>query len=435
MPDLAEGDGVQRPVMVAELHGADGDGLDRPGHVADVDVLPLAEGVVDEEEHPGDDVPDKGLGAEADRHADDAGPGQQGRHVDADLAEHGQRRENDDDHLAGAAHERHDRAEAGAPLPALALRLLLAAAVDAEGRPLDRDLPVGHDPEQLPAAVGDDADQEDLQQGAGELRADPLRGQIAEVEPPGPREDEDEEHAGDGPPAAHEPELGLRVGGAQGRLLVRVVGPDRVDEGPDHQLEQGQGQQHREREVERRDREALDVAGRVEELDDQPLERDEPDRDHRPDRREAVPGRAAVAVSAHHPGDAGAGLPDRERHQAVVDQRDPEAEAAEGVGPAEGQDPLEQAGRERRPSEDETDPAGEEPRGPVVDGAKPQVRAGRREHEARGHHREPGPADRADQVADHRAVRGNRTVDDGIDDEGGDHEGEQPHPLGARSAR
>ena len=159
------------------------DALHRPLDRADVDVLALAEGVVDEEEHPRDDVLDQRLGAEAHRQADDARAGQQGRDVDPDLPEHRQQRQRQDAHLPDASHQRHDRAEAGAALAAFALELLLLLAVEPQGRALDRDLPVGHDLQQLPQAVGDDADQEHLHQGAGELGADPLGGQIAEIQP------------------------------------------------------------------------------------------------------------------------------------------------------------------------------------------------------------------------------------------------------------
>ena len=232
-------------------------------------------------------------------------PAQQGRDVDAELPEHREHRERQDDHLSGAAHQRHDRAEAGASLSALALELPLVLPVEPQGRALDRDLPIGHDLEQLPQAVGDDADQEHLQQGARELRADPLRGEVAEIEPPHPREDEDQHERGDRPPAAHEPELGLLVGGAQGRILLRIVGPDRLDEGVYRQFDQGQPQHEREGDVQRGGREALQVSGRGEELHDQPLKHDEHDGDHRPSRREAVPGRTVVTLAEHDPGDAG----------------------------------------------------------------------------------------------------------------------------------
>ena len=88
---------------------------------------------------------DQGLGAEADGEPHDARAGQQGRDVDAELPEHREHRERQDDHLSGAAHQRHDRAEAGASLSALALELPLVLPVEPQGRALDRDLPIGHE--------------------------------------------------------------------------------------------------------------------------------------------------------------------------------------------------------------------------------------------------------------------------------------------------
>ena len=217
--------------------------------------------------------------------------------------------------------------EPGAALAALALEPLLALAVQPQGRALDRDLPVRHDLQQLPQPVGDDADQEHLHQGAGELRAEPLGGQVVQIQPPEPDDHEDQHHDGQGPPAAHEPELGLLVGGPQRPVLLRVAGPDCLDQRGDRQLHQRQRQDQRERDVQRRVREALEVAGGGGQLQDQPLEHDEHDRDHRPQRREAAPGRTVPAAAQHHAGDAGPRLPEGQRHEAVEDHREPEAQA------------------------------------------------------------------------------------------------------------
>ena len=322
----------------------------------------------------------------------------------------------------------------GAALAAFALELLLLLAVEPQGRALDRDLPVGHDLQQLPQAVGDDADQEHLHQGAGELGADPLGGQIAEIQPPEPGDDEDQHQDGQGPPAAHESELGLLVGGPQRLILLRVVGPDRLDQRGDRQLGQGQRQDQRERDVQRRDRNVLEVAGDDEQLQDQPLEHDEHDRDGRPQRREAAPGRAVLTVTEHHPGDAGPRLPEGQHHEAVEDHRNPEGQAPIAEGPTELPGPSQQAAPESRETEDQSDAPGQEPCGPVIDRAQPQVRACRRQHEAGGHHREPGPAQRPDHVPDHRTVHGDGTVDDGVHGIRGDDEGDQLGALDQEAA-
>ena len=221
---------------------------------------------------------------------------------------------------------------------------------------------------------------------------------------------------------------------AQRLLLLRVARPDRLDERAQGQLDQGKGEHHRNGDVQRRDRQVLEVAGGDEQLHEQPLERDEPDRDGRPERREAVPGRSVIAVAERHPGDAGPCLPDRQRHQAVKDHRDPEPQTLHGIRPLELPGPLQKAHREGRDAEDQPDAPGQEPRGAVVGGAQPQVRAHRRQHEPSGHHREPGPANRPDQASDREAVRGNGAVGDRVDHVRGGHEDDQPHALQRESS-
>ena len=93
---LAEGDRVQWAAMVAQLHRAHRDLLDHPLAGIGLDVLALAEGILEQEEQAGDHVLDQGLGAEADRETDHAGAREQRPDVDAERGQRGHHRDGDD---------------------------------------------------------------------------------------------------------------------------------------------------------------------------------------------------------------------------------------------------------------------------------------------------------------------------------------------------
>ena len=92
--DLPERDRVQRPHVVTELHRAHRYLLDRTFDGPQVDVFAPSEGVVDQEEHTGEDVGDELLRAKADRDPDDARTREQRQH----LHSKGAQQSEDDDH-------------------------------------------------------------------------------------------------------------------------------------------------------------------------------------------------------------------------------------------------------------------------------------------------------------------------------------------------
>ena len=85
-PDLAVGDVPHGAVDVAEPGRAQGHGLaPRAARVADVDDVTDAVLVLDQHEDAGEEVLHEALGAEAERHARDAGAGDERAEVDAEL--------------------------------------------------------------------------------------------------------------------------------------------------------------------------------------------------------------------------------------------------------------------------------------------------------------------------------------------------------------
>ena len=102
-PDRAHRQAFHHARLIADLH-----------HVADL------HGVLQQQEHAGDDVLHQLLRAEADRHADDAGAGQQRGDVHADLAQHHQPGDDRDGDRQRGADQRHQR-----PQPGRARRLRL----------------------------------------------------------------------------------------------------------------------------------------------------------------------------------------------------------------------------------------------------------------------------------------------------------------------
>ena len=87
-PDLAVGDVPDDAVDAAQPGGPQADPLDHAADLAfDVDDVADPELVFDQDEHPGEEVLDQRLRAEAERDADHAGAGEQRRQADPDLAE------------------------------------------------------------------------------------------------------------------------------------------------------------------------------------------------------------------------------------------------------------------------------------------------------------------------------------------------------------
>jgi hypothetical protein len=90
--------------MCQTVGGPQRHSLDRARGLAEVDDVADAELVLDQDEHARQEVAHQRLGAEADRHAEDAGARQQRGEVEADLAEAHEQRDEPD-------HERHDAAQ------------------------------------------------------------------------------------------------------------------------------------------------------------------------------------------------------------------------------------------------------------------------------------------------------------------------------------
>ena len=97
LAELAERDGVDLAVLVAQPDGAQGEAFDRALGLAAIDVFADPEGIVGQVEDARHDVAHQRLAAERDREAEDRGAGDQRRDVDAHLREHDQDRENADD--------------------------------------------------------------------------------------------------------------------------------------------------------------------------------------------------------------------------------------------------------------------------------------------------------------------------------------------------
>ncbi len=110
--DLAEGDRVQRAIVVAKLKGAHGDLLDGALGAADIDVFAMAKRIVEQKERPRKDVADQRLRAEADRQPDDARTGEEGRHRNAEAGEQQHRPDADDGGDQDLAQERQKGGEA-----------------------------------------------------------------------------------------------------------------------------------------------------------------------------------------------------------------------------------------------------------------------------------------------------------------------------------
>ena len=82
--DVAKGDRVDHPARMAQPERPQADCRHRTLLLSGIHVVSHPERVVDQKEHPGDDVFDKRLGTETDGQADDTGAGDQRPDVHAD---------------------------------------------------------------------------------------------------------------------------------------------------------------------------------------------------------------------------------------------------------------------------------------------------------------------------------------------------------------
>src|SRR5699024_3702593 len=111
--DVAVAAVPDRPVQVPQRGDAEPDVLDRALGLAQVHPVADAVLVLEQHEQSGQEVPDERLGTEAEGHADDAGGGDEGRHVDP---EDGQRLQHNPDQY-DKGHDRLEyRADGGHPL-------------------------------------------------------------------------------------------------------------------------------------------------------------------------------------------------------------------------------------------------------------------------------------------------------------------------------
>ena len=84
---VAERHHVDRALQVTKANGADRQVLDHAGMPADGHHVPDRDRILDEDEQPGDEVADQGLGPESDRETHHAGARQQRSDVDAEQGE------------------------------------------------------------------------------------------------------------------------------------------------------------------------------------------------------------------------------------------------------------------------------------------------------------------------------------------------------------
>ena len=152
---------------VAQADVAQRDLLDQAALAGDLDDVALAYLILEQHEDTGEVILDQALRAEADRHAGDAGGGEDRRDRDAELAQHQRAGDDDDDDARAVAKDARQRFDARLLVEAGRLRSHVA--------PEDADQSVDHrlqDP-------GDGEDQHDTQRGdRGVLR---LGVELAEV--------------------------------------------------------------------------------------------------------------------------------------------------------------------------------------------------------------------------------------------------------------
>ncbi len=177
---VAEGNGVDLPPRVTQADGAQREVLDASLGGARLDVVPDPEGVVDQEEDPGDDVPHERLGPEADGEPDHPGAGDERADVHPDRGEHDQ----GDDH---EEHRRDELAQQDEQRPGARAAGAALLVVVVGGRHLQAQLRVDAGLGELP---GDEAE------GEGDDDAQDVRGEDApdlEVQAPEAQHREEEE--------------------------------------------------------------------------------------------------------------------------------------------------------------------------------------------------------------------------------------------------
>ena len=115
--------GVDRATVVPQLDRANAEAFDGPLVIAALNVLPDPEGVVEEVEHAGDDIADKGLRAKADCDTKDACTGDQRPDLDAHRRQRHQRCDRDNNDKQDIAENRQERAQPGPPSRLVGVRL------------------------------------------------------------------------------------------------------------------------------------------------------------------------------------------------------------------------------------------------------------------------------------------------------------------------
>ena len=219
---------MNRAGQIAKPDGAHRDALDHPGLAADRGDVADMNRVLEQNEHAGDEILDQGLGAETDGEAGDAGAGQHGPDVDADLRQRHHGRHQRDHHQKRVPDQRQQGAHPGRPhQPFAALVLPLQVDVDHAGR-------------HFPDNQRDQQDRADGNQPAEQI-ATQIAAQPAEhVEPPGLQDQEQRDQLdrpGDDPAKQRQ----IAVGAI---LDERVFGADLVadpEDPPDHPIGKVEG--------------------------------------------------------------------------------------------------------------------------------------------------------------------------------------------------
>ena len=107
---------MDRAGLIAQPDRADRDRFDYPRMVLpDIDHIADRDLILHQDEQAGDDVLDQRLAAEADRHTDDAGPGEQRCDVHPDVGQDYQRGQDDEYRQHRGAQQRQQGADAGPP--------------------------------------------------------------------------------------------------------------------------------------------------------------------------------------------------------------------------------------------------------------------------------------------------------------------------------
>ena len=149
--------------------------------VAALDVFADPEGVVEQIEHAGNDVANEGLGAKADRDAEDAQTGDQRSDLDAQRRQRHHHRKYDDDDEQDVAKDRQQGAQPRPPPRLVGVRL---AKIGAFGElAIDRRL------HGVPQEIGDEQDDDGAQHAIGEAGEQCLlRVEVGEIDTPAPGE-------------------------------------------------------------------------------------------------------------------------------------------------------------------------------------------------------------------------------------------------------